>query len=86
MFDRFGSHLGRPISVTRLPTLVLRTLGVLSPVVREVVEMTYQWTQPFVVDDRAFRARFGLSPTPLDEAIGSTLAWAERTYAPPRAA
>jgi len=33
-----------------------------------------------VVDDSCFRATFGLAPTPWDEAIAQTLAWARATY------
>jgi hypothetical protein len=59
---------------------VLRAMGVFDPIVREVAEMTYQWKQPYVVDDAKFRARFNVSATPWDAAIASTVAWGQRTY------
>jgi hypothetical protein len=40
----------------------------------------YQWDEPFVADDRAFRARFGLSATDPDEAARRTVAWAAAAY------
>lgn len=83
---RFGLALGREIPVARLSTWVLRGLGLFSPVIREVVEMTYQWERPFVVDDAKLRAAFGLAPTPWDEAIGATVAWARAAYGAGRAA
>jgi hypothetical protein len=37
----------------------------------------YQWDEPFVVDDRMFRARFSqFVPTSLDEGARETVAWA----------
>jgi hypothetical protein len=59
---------------------MLRGVGIFDPVVREVVEMTYQWCQPFVVDDAKIRAAFGLAPTPWDDAIDATVAWARDAY------
>ena len=83
---RFGRALGRDLEVSRLPTWLLRTIGVVSPLLREVAEMTYQWQQPYVLDDARIRARFGLAPTPWDDAIAATVAWATSRYAPARAA
>jgi nucleoside-diphosphate-sugar epimerase len=79
---RFAAALGRPIAIQAVPTWVLRGLGVFDPTMREVAEMTYQWKQPFVLDDSAFRARYGLEPTPWDEAIHRTVTWARETYEP----
>jgi hypothetical protein len=51
-------------------------LGIFIPVLREAAEMLYQWEEPFVAADAAFRARFGVTPTPPDEAARQTVAWA----------
>jgi nucleoside-diphosphate-sugar epimerase len=42
--------------------------------------MDYQWDEDFAVDDRAIRASLGLAPTPLEEAVRRTAAWAVETY------
>ena len=73
---RFGSALGREIRVRHLPDWVLRTAGVFAPVLREVAEMTYQWKKPFVLDDGAWRARFGSAATPLEQGVAATVSWA----------
>jgi nucleoside-diphosphate-sugar epimerase len=83
---RFARALGRPIEVARLPKWVLRGLGLFSPIIREVIEMTYQWEQPFVVDDAKIRGAFALAPTPWDQAIEATVTWARATYEGPRKA
>jgi len=63
-----------PVAVRRVPVGVLRALGLVSPMTRELAEMGYQWTAPYVVDDRASRARFGIEPTPWDEVCRRTVA------------
>lgn len=47
---------------------------------RELDEMLYQWDEPFVVNDRRFRERFGQTPTPVAEAAAATVPWALRHY------
>lgn len=67
---------GQPprIGVYRRP--LLRIVGLFSPVVRELVEMLYQFEAPFVMDGRKFDDAFGpFVPTPHREAIRQTLAW-----------
>lgn len=77
---RIGDALGRPVAIKRMPRLLVRALGVVMPLMRELPEMAYQWEMPFVLDDSKFRARFGTAPTPLADQIATTIAWARRTY------
>lgn len=81
VIGRFYRELGKDLGVSAIPTWVLRAMGLFQPVVRELVEMVYQWEQPFVVDDSRAREELGLQPTPWDEAVPATLAWAKRAYA-----
>ena len=55
-------------------------MGLVVPLMREINEMLYQWDEPFVVDDRRFRERFGMHPTDADEAAQATVNWAKATY------
>jgi hypothetical protein len=43
-------------------------------------EMRYQWEEPFVIDDTAFRARFGATPEDADRAAAATVEWARSHY------
>lgn len=61
-----------PVTVHRLPTPALRAIGLVSPMMREIAEMRYQWTAPYVVDDRAARQHFGIDPTPWAEVCRRT--------------
>ncbi len=74
------AQLGRALGVEAETARMLRGLGVFSPFLREVVEMTYQWEAPFVVDDGRFRAAFGEGATPVAQAIEATARWARERF------
>ena len=59
--------------VSALPNALL-TLGSVVPFVRELRDLRYQWTRPYVLDDTASRAHFGIEPTPWDEVCRRTAA------------
>jgi nucleoside-diphosphate-sugar epimerase len=80
LVDRFGAALGHPIAVRRMSPWLLKGLGLVVPIVRELVEMGYQWEEPFAVDDSRFRARYGDLAAPLDVAARATVAWAQATW------
>ena len=77
---RLEEPLGQPIRVASVPPWVIRASGVFMPLMREVGEMLYQWDEPFVVDDRGFRAQFGIEPTDAGDAARATVAWATAAY------
>ena len=54
---------------------MVRLIGLRNPMVREMLEMLYEFEEPFVVDHRRFEAAFGNHATPLDQAIDKTVAW-----------
>jgi nucleoside-diphosphate-sugar epimerase len=85
LLDRFSAAIGRPIRTRHVANWMLRAIGLFAPQMREVVEMTYQWKQPYVVDDAKFRAAFGFGATPWAEAIAQTARWASATYSVQRA-
>jgi nucleoside-diphosphate-sugar epimerase len=59
--------------------MMLRVAAPLHRESRELLPLTYQWTKPFEVDDRAFQEAFGpFAVTPLPEAIAVTAAWYEQ--------
>lgn len=82
--ERMAQALEVPFRLTRVPQWVLQAMGLFSPVMREVAEMTYQWRSPFVLDDARFRARFGATPTAPEVALAETARWARATYGEPR--
>jgi len=75
IISAISEQLGRPVKVSVAPRAVLRLLGLFNPTVREVDEMRYEFTQPFVVDGTKAQDRLGIEPTPLDDAVAQTVAW-----------
>jgi nucleoside-diphosphate-sugar epimerase len=68
-------HAGRPRARLRsIRPLLLRALGLANPTIREIVEMQYQFDEPFVVDSSKITSKLGLSATPIDAALADTLA------------
>ena len=53
----------------------LRFLGVVMPALREYRHTLYQFTDPWVVDDSAYRTAFGGHATPLSDALAATVDW-----------
>jgi nucleoside-diphosphate-sugar epimerase len=77
---RMGRALGREVSTTQVPKWLVRGIGVFQPIMRELVEMMYQWEVPYVLDDTKFRTAFGVSATPVDTAVEETARWARAQY------
>lgn len=88
LLDRVVAALGMgpAARISALPDWVLRGVGLVWPMAREIAEMTYQWRAPFVLDDTRFREAFGGRATPVDDAVAATVAWARQVFAPAVAA
>ncbi|WP_083459891.1 NAD-dependent epimerase/dehydratase family protein [Jiangella muralis] len=56
-----------------IPPLILRAMGVVNPTVRELLEMQYQFAEPFIVDSDKIAAELGVHATSIDEALAETL-------------
>ena len=64
--------------MSSIPDLLLRTMGLVNPLIHEVVEMLYEFNQPFVVDSSKFVHAFGDIATPHHEAVRQT--WSGIAY------
>jgi nucleoside-diphosphate-sugar epimerase len=64
---------GQPRTKVRgTPTLLLRALGVVNPTVRELVELQYEFQEPFIVDSTKIATKLEVHATPLDQALADT--------------
>lgn len=63
----------KPVPVRTVPGAVLYGLGVVSPLMRELRETKYQFSEDFVMDSTAARQAFGLDPTPWDGVLKAVL-------------
>ena len=64
-----------PVAVRALPHLLIRSLGLAVPTMRELEEVRHQFVRPFVLDGSAFSRTFGVTPTPLERTWAETIAW-----------
>jgi hypothetical protein len=81
--EAFAAEAGVPARMRGTPAWLLRLLGMtFMPEAGELPEMMYQWRAPFVLDDGAFRARFGSSGTPMATVVRESVTWARAAFAP----
>ncbi|MGY2078388.1 NAD-dependent epimerase/dehydratase family protein [Modestobacter sp. SYSU DS0657] len=62
-----------PAKVTGTPWPVLRAAGLAVPLMREIVAIRHQWDQEFVLDASETTATFGLTATPWDDVVRTTV-------------
>jgi nucleoside-diphosphate-sugar epimerase/quercetin dioxygenase-like cupin family protein len=84
MLRRAGRIAGVEARVSAIPPVLLALLARVNPMVREVLAVGFQLDRPFVVDSVAFEQTFGIRATPLDEALGATVAWYRERAREPR--
>lgn len=61
--------------VGAIPAGLLRAVGLVHRDTRELAEMAFQFTAPFVLDSRRSEDRLGLKPTSTEDAVRETAAW-----------
>ena len=60
--------VGKPaVKVSAVPMPVFSAMAKVVPIIRELRQLSYQWTEPYVLDDSDAREHFGMEPTPWDE-------------------
>ena len=62
-----------PVQVSEHSALLMRTLGLVNPLIRELPEVAYQFEDPFVLDSTAAQQTFGLAPTPWDDVLAGVI-------------
>jgi nucleoside-diphosphate-sugar epimerase len=75
LLELVAGDVGHPVAVRSLPKLAVRALGLFNPTIRELVELSYEFDQPFVLDTSKYQSTFGADATPLATAISTTVAW-----------
>jgi nucleoside-diphosphate-sugar epimerase len=74
MVGAISRACGRGFKVSSMPWTMLRLLGAVVPVFRELSEMAYLWSTPHAIDGTRLAAVIGDIPfTPLDRAVASAL-------------
>lgn len=70
--DVLGSVGAPMVPMHTIPGAAVAAASAVMPFMRELRELSYQWTRPYVLDDRAARRQFGIEPTPWDEVCRRT--------------
>jgi nucleoside-diphosphate-sugar epimerase len=83
LLDLIATEVDSPVGVRKVPKMVLRALGLVNPLMRELAEMAYEFEEPFVLDTSKYESTFGTAATPLASAVADTIAW-YRTAGRPR--
>jgi nucleoside-diphosphate-sugar epimerase len=74
-----GQLAGKPIKTRAAGLGMLRVIGLFQPIMRELVEMNYLLTDPFIMDDSALCALLAdAKKTPLEEGLRQSLEAARR--------
>lgn len=71
MYEAAGTHG----SVGKVPRPALRALSWFNPMLKETMEMLYEFDEPYVVDSSKFTTAFGVGGTPLPTAAKETVDW-----------
>ena len=69
---QLNAHYGTRGKVSGYPQLLLRSLGVVNPMMREVWASSYQFEMPYVIDSTETERELGVTATPWTEALVAT--------------
>jgi nucleoside-diphosphate-sugar epimerase len=72
LLELAATALGVPLRINALPLWTLPILGLVSPMMREMSEMRFQWDRPYQVDWRKFAQRFWSDVTPFEAGVRET--------------
>lgn len=67
--DKVGKELGVEPKTQVASKFIIQIMGLFNPVMKEFVEMLYQWDRDYNFDSSKFETVFKMKPTSVDEAI-----------------
>ncbi len=77
-----ASAAGVPAKPLAVSGLMLRVLGLTNPVLRESVELLYEFNEPYLIEGSKYTQTFDGIPTSHQEAMRRTVAWYGESAAP----
>lgn len=77
LLDILSAQLGYKVKGMAAGKLILSLIGLFDKGAKEVIEMLYEFTSPFVMDSSLMEKTFGLTYTPMEQRITETLEWAK---------
>jgi nucleoside-diphosphate-sugar epimerase len=70
-----ADQINHQVKIRAVPKNVVRVLGLVSPMMRELAEMSYEFEQPFILNTSKYESTFATKTTPLSSALSDTLTW-----------
>ena len=61
-----------PVATHGIPARLVRGIGLVNPMMKELGEMSYMFTRPYVMDSARTQAELGLAPSPWDGTLRRT--------------
>jgi nucleoside-diphosphate-sugar epimerase len=75
MVTMIAEEMGVPPKFSAMGKMMMWIGGLFISEANEMVEMMYEFEQPFIVDSSRFETTFGMKATPMKAAIKETVAW-----------
>jgi len=75
MVKMIAAEMGIEPKMSAMGKTMMWIGGLFIPEAKEVVEMMFEFEQPFIVDSSKFEKTFSMKATPMKEAIKETVAW-----------
>ena len=67
--ETIAKEMGVDPKYQSLPKFLVRIIGLFVPIMKELVEMMYQYNRDYIFDSSKFEKRFDFKPTPYPEGI-----------------
>ena len=67
--EKIAAELGVTPKIQIAPAFLVRILGLFNPIMKEFVEMLYQYNRDYYFDSSKFETAFKIKPTSIDEGI-----------------
>ena len=67
--EKVAKELGVELKTQVASKLIIKIFGLFNPIMKEFVEMLYQWDRDYNFDSSKFETVFKMKPTPIDEGI-----------------
>jgi len=75
MVKLIAAEMGITLKLSVMGKTMMWIGGLFIPEAKEMVEMMYEFEQPFIVDSSKFEKTFSMKATPMREAMKETVAW-----------
>jgi len=75
-----SKELGYTVKCRATGKILLSIVGIFNKGAKEIVEMLYEFNEPFIMNSEAMENKFGFHATPMEQRIKETLNWVKGQY------